>query len=256
VTQEQSGESLSRSPAACWLRSLISRLLSPLPSSFSSSCSPLSSPNTISHTSSSPSDGHRVFLIGSTDESGYEEMSVDFRSVFAYEIPLSNPSVRERKSILTRYVTPPSNSSSMLPSHAPSLSIDRFAAEMASLSRGDVASVVSYAYDLSLRDSIVTSNISPSHISDTHLHHSLNHHRKILSTVSSSQGVSGSVSIPRVEWDDIGGLAKPKKEIIDTIQLPLQYPDLFSSGMKRRSGVLLYGPPGVCVNYACVLCVV
>ncbi len=34
-----------------------------------------------------------------------------------------------------------------------------------------------------------------------------------------------------------------KREILDTIQLPLLHPELFTSGL-RRSGVLLYGAPG------------
>ncbi len=49
--------------------------------------------------------------------------------------------------------------------------------------------------------------------------------------------------IPNVKWDDIGGLKKAKTEILDTIQVPLQYPHLFGSNL-RRSGVLLYGAPG------------
>lgn len=52
------------------------------------------------------------------------------------------------------------------------------------------------------------------------------------------------ITIPKVSWDDIGGLENAKRQILDTIQLPLQKPHLFSSGMKKRSGVLLYGPPG------------
>jgi peroxin-6 len=35
--------------------------------------------------------------------------------------------------------------------------------------------------------------------------------------------------IPNVRWNDIGGLAKAKKEILDTIELPLLHPDLFGS---------------------------
>lgn len=31
---------------------------------------------------------------------------------------------------------------------------------------------------------------------------------------------------------------------MDTIQLPLEHPELFAEGLKQRSGVLLYGPPG------------
>jgi ATP-dependent 26S proteasome regulatory subunit len=35
-----------------------------------------------------------------------------------------------------------------------------------------------------------------------------------------------------------------KREILDTVQLPLRHPELFAAGLKQRSGVLLYGPPG------------
>jgi peroxin-6 len=51
------------------------------------------------------------------------------------------------------------------------------------------------------------------------------------------------LQIPNVQWDDVGGLAEAKKEILDTIQIPLHYPNLFGSGL-QRSGVLLYGAPG------------
>lgn len=54
----------------------------------------------------------------------------------------------------------------------------------------------------------------------------------------------GAPKIPNVSWDDIGGLASVKNDILDTIQLPLERPELFSSGLKKRSGILLYGPPG------------
>jgi peroxin-6 len=54
----------------------------------------------------------------------------------------------------------------------------------------------------------------------------------------------GAPKIPNVTWDDVGGLASVKNDILDTIQLPLQHPELFASGMKQRSGILLYGPPG------------
>lgn len=49
--------------------------------------------------------------------------------------------------------------------------------------------------------------------------------------------------IPSVRWQDVGGLQQVKKEILDTIQLPLDHPELLTLGL-RRSGLLLYGPPG------------
>ncbi|KAI9033810.1 P-loop containing nucleoside triphosphate hydrolase protein [Phycomyces nitens] len=54
----------------------------------------------------------------------------------------------------------------------------------------------------------------------------------------------GAPKIPNVTWDDVGGLANVKDDILDTIQLPLEHPELFGSGLKKRSGILLYGPPG------------
>jgi len=38
-----------------------------------------------------------------------------------------------------------------------------------------------------------------------------------------------STSIPEVKWQDIGGLEDAKKDINETIQLPLKYPNLFNS---------------------------
>ncbi|XP_021931499.1 peroxisome assembly factor 2 isoform X4 [Zootermopsis nevadensis] len=49
--------------------------------------------------------------------------------------------------------------------------------------------------------------------------------------------------IPKVSWDDVGGLSDVKKEIMRTIMLPLQHPELLAAGL-QRSGILLYGPPG------------
>ena len=49
----------------------------------------------------------------------------------------------------------------------------------------------------------------------------------------------------QVKWEDIGGLEEVKRAVLDTVELPLRHPALFSAGLKRRSGVLLYGPPGI-----------
>ncbi|KAK3143703.1 hypothetical protein QOZ80_4AG0303840 [Eleusine coracana subsp. coracana] len=54
----------------------------------------------------------------------------------------------------------------------------------------------------------------------------------------------GTPKVPNVKWEDVGGLEEVKKVILDTIQLPLMYKHLFSSKIRKRSGVLLYGPPG------------
>uniref|UniRef100_A0A3P9AAL1 Peroxisomal ATPase PEX6 n=1 Tax=Esox lucius TaxID=8010 RepID=A0A3P9AAL1_ESOLU len=53
----------------------------------------------------------------------------------------------------------------------------------------------------------------------------------------------GAPKIPSVRWQDVGGLQLVKREILDTVQLPLERPELLSLGL-RRAGLLLYGPPG------------
>ncbi|KAH9639293.1 hypothetical protein HF086_014157 [Spodoptera exigua] len=50
--------------------------------------------------------------------------------------------------------------------------------------------------------------------------------------------------IPKVYWEDIGGLDNLKKELLKTIEFPIKYPHLFKNNSLKRSGILLYGPPG------------
>ena len=45
--------------------------------------------------------------------------------------------------------------------------------------------------------------------------------------------------------DDIGGLENAKQELIEAVEWPLKYPELFSTiNIKPPRGVLLFGPPG------------
>jgi SpoVK/Ycf46/Vps4 family AAA+-type ATPase len=54
----------------------------------------------------------------------------------------------------------------------------------------------------------------------------------------------GAPKVPTVRWSDVGGLSSVKRDLIDTVQLPLQSPELFARGLRRRRGLLLFGPPG------------
>ncbi len=45
-------------------------------------------------------------------------------------------------------------------------------------------------------------------------------------------------------WEDIGGLEKQRKEILDILMLPMEHPELFSSSTRRRRSILFFGPPG------------
>ncbi|WP_276300622.1 proteasome-activating nucleotidase Pan1 [Halorussus lipolyticus] len=50
---------------------------------------------------------------------------------------------------------------------------------------------------------------------------------------------------PEVTYEDIGGLEEQMKEVRETVEMPLENPDMFGEvGIDPPSGVLLYGPPG------------
>ncbi|MEM2338268.1 MAG: CDC48 family AAA ATPase [Candidatus Bathyarchaeia archaeon] len=51
--------------------------------------------------------------------------------------------------------------------------------------------------------------------------------------------------VPRVTYEDIGGLQEEIRKIREMVELPLKYPELFERlGVDAPKGVLLYGPPG------------
>lgn len=65
-----------------------------------------------------------------------------------------------------------------------------------------------------------------------------NHFDKAIQVLQAAHADSiGAPKIPNVCWKDIGGLGDVKQEIMDTIQLPFQYPELFAAGL-QRSGTL------------------
>jgi len=53
------------------------------------------------------------------------------------------------------------------------------------------------------------------------------------------------VEVPEVTWDQVGGLEETKERLRETIQWPLEYPEVFAQmDMQAAKGVLMYGPPG------------
>ena len=71
------------------------------------------------------------------------------------------------------------------------------------------------------------------------------HFRTSLGTCNPSALRETVVEVPNVTWDDIGGLEATKKELQETVQYPVMYPEQFAKfGMNPSRGVLFYGPPG------------
>ena len=53
------------------------------------------------------------------------------------------------------------------------------------------------------------------------------------------------VEVPDITWEQVGGLEDTKDRLRETIQWPLEYPEVFDQmDIEAAKGVLLYGPPG------------
>ncbi|KAF8697433.1 hypothetical protein HU200_036033 [Digitaria exilis] len=70
----------------------------------------------------------------------------------------------------------------------------------------------------------------------------LNHAMEV--TKPSALRETGLVEVPKVSWDDIGGLEDVKLELQEMVQYPVEHPEMFEMfGMSPSRGVLFYGPP-------------
>src|SRR5213596_2886113 len=54
-----------------------------------------------------------------------------------------------------------------------------------------------------------------------------------------------AAKVPKVDYEDIGGLGSEVRKVREMIELPLRHPELFERlGVEAPKGVLLHGPPG------------
>ena len=53
------------------------------------------------------------------------------------------------------------------------------------------------------------------------------------------------VELPKITWDDVGGLESAQQQVEEAVEWPLSQPEKFGRmGIEPPKGVLLYGPPG------------
>jgi len=70
-------------------------------------------------------------------------------------------------------------------------------------------------------------------------------HRTTEVKISEKPVKEGVANIPKVTYEDIGGLGDEVKRVREMIELPLRHPELFERlGVEAPKGVLLHGPPG------------
>jgi transitional endoplasmic reticulum ATPase len=73
----------------------------------------------------------------------------------------------------------------------------------------------------------------------------MDHFRTALGSSNPSALRETVVEVPNVTWDDIGGLENVKRELRETVQYPVEFPEKYQKfGMQPSKGVLFYGPPG------------
>ncbi|KAI8814768.1 AAA-domain-containing protein [Cladochytrium replicatum] len=135
---------------------------------------------------------------------------------------------------------------------APDVDLGHLAMQTAALVASDLVDLVAFAGDAAIDrvQKALSSSNQKSVVSDLDIARagvavSRKDFELAIDRARSSHSESiGAPKIPNVTWEDVGGLAHVKAGVTDTIQLPLEHPELFASGMKKRSGILLYGPPG------------
>ncbi|KAL1947477.1 hypothetical protein VTO73DRAFT_14438 [Trametes versicolor] len=179
--------------------------------------------------------GFPVLLLGTTDS--HDRVPPKILSCFKHEVLFEAPGEAERYDILLSTLA-----NSTL---APDVSVKDIAVQTAALVAADLVDLAARAKAAAVQRSIdaLSSNVYDVFSSGIPL--TAEDFDSALGKARASYSESiGAPKIPSVSWDDVGGLAHVKADILDTIQLPLEHPELFADGLKQRSGVLLYGPPG------------
>lgn len=194
-----------------------------------------------------------------------DKLSDAMRAKFTFEVAVSVPSENERKKIfeyLAANKTQGSHMVSFISQTLPiqyslrnDISIETLALQSAGLTPPDLVSIFEMSKSVALRrlqtllaskddyqnldmNSLIIASRGAVKITPDDIENAIGDAR------SKYSDSIGAPKIPKVGWEDVGGLEGVKKEILDSIEMPLKFPHLFSQGVKKRSGILFYGPPG------------
>ncbi|KAF9587597.1 hypothetical protein IFM89_004429 [Coptis chinensis] len=197
--------------------------------------------------------GHRVLLVAVADSS--EGLPAPIRRCFSHEISMRSLSEDQRADMLSQLLqTAPGVSSDIekvdlvkdivgqtsgfMPRDVRALVADAGANLLSKLQADDSRDFDKNNSSKSVHDNAATFKPALHYVGKEDITRALERSKK------RNASALGTPKVPDVKWEDVGGLEDVKKAIMDTVQLPLLHKDLFSSGLRKRSGVLLYGPPG------------
>ncbi|VFQ82114.1 unnamed protein product [Cuscuta campestris] len=201
--------------------------------------------------------GHRVLFIAAANTS--EGLPPTIRRCFSHEISMGPLTEEHRKEMVSKYLE---HLTAMLPNTSTEDLIKDIVGQTSGFMPSDLRALIADA----IVNMISTQNVNNGKSELEDLNEDISPVIKPVENnglVSPSQVLSkddimksmerskkrsalalGAPKIPNVKWEDVGGLEDVKRSIMDTVQLPLLHKNLFSSGLRKRSGVLLYGPPG------------
>ncbi|XAO24331.1 hypothetical protein I312_103129 [Cryptococcus bacillisporus CA1280] len=188
----------------------------------------------MSNSSSGSSSNWPVIVVGTTANA--DAVPSEVLGCFKQEVELKAPNEDERLAIINYKLGDYAI--------APDVDIRALARQTAALNAGDIDSLVRLAWNAAIKRS-TSSCLSFPQVQQAGISITAEDFTHALSKTRAAYSDSiGAPKIPNVSWDDVGGLINVKQDILDTIQLPLKRPEMFGQGLKKRSGILLYGPPG------------
>jgi peroxin-6 len=176
-------------------------------------------------------------LIATTNE--VDKVPDGVRALFTHELEMTAPDEAERESILKSII------SDRGVSLEPSIDLNSIALKTAALVAGDLVDVVERASiaqqsrleQLSAKNThdntIIT--VRDVQVAGGPLARCLTKGDFEIAVEAARKNFSDSIGapkIPNVTWDDVGGLNNVKEAVTETIQLPLERPELFAKGMK------------------------
>lgn len=174
-----------------------------------------------------------------------ENISINLLSCKLFQIDIPVPDQAQRRMIFQWLLDPKQLNhlkvNDILATKDTNIKFDSLALKSAGLTPCDIKALVNNAKASAINDFLTNQNQTSKnicYISQKILA------EKIENARDESSKSLGVPTIPSVTWEDVGGMDLAKSEILDTIELPLKHPELFASGVKKRSGILFYGPPG------------
>lgn len=162
----------------------------------------------------------------------FDDIPLSLRAQFTHEIAISPLDTEQRKNVLTKL-------------NFEDGVLEKISKKTAGFEYGDMMTLNAKCVLLHLQRSIQSPQVIAEQdldiIKDSIAEEAL---ASILDRMTLLHGAKNA-EIPSVNWEDVGGLASVKDEILDVIELPIKHSKLFGkSGIKPRAGILLFGPPG------------